>query len=163
MATPNATPEAGEIVSEIQIAAPTERVFEALVVPSQVVKWWGQKGIYICKEFQADLRVGGKWRSAGIDGRGNPFETSGKFLEINRPRVLAYTWVASWTGDLETVVRWELEPTSTGTLVRIRHSGFAGHPEMGQSYRGWPRMLGWLQALVARGETVEDREPASRG
>lgn len=161
MATPNISPGGDAIVSEIQIAAPPERVFEALVNPSQVVQWWGQQGIYVCKEFHADLRVGGNWRSAGVDGRGNPFETSGKFVEINRPKILAYTWVASWTGDLETLVRWELEPSGEGTRVRIRHSGFGAHPEAAQNYRGWPRMLGWLQALLERGETVEDREPAS--
>lgn len=161
MATPNATPEASEIVSEIQIAAPPDRVFDALVVSSEVVKWWGQKGIYICKEFQADLRVGGIWRSAGVDGRGNPFEINGKFLEIDRPKVLAYTWVASWTGDLETAVRWELESVSGGTQARIRHSGFTGRMEMEQNYRGWPRMLGWLQALLERGEIVKDRALAS--
>jgi uncharacterized protein YndB with AHSA1/START domain len=161
MTTPNINPEADAVVSEIQIAAPPERVFEALVDPSQVLKWWGQKGIYVCKEFQADLRVGGSWRSAGVDGRGNPFETSGKFVEISRPRILAYTWVASWTGDLETLVRWELQPSGEGTLVRIRHSGFGAHPEAAQNYRGWPRMLAWLQALLDRGETTEDRQPAS--
>ncbi|MGH9736072.1 MAG: SRPBCC family protein [Candidatus Acidiferrales bacterium] len=163
MATPNANSGADEIVSEIQIAAPPERVFEALVAPKQVVQWWGQKGIYVCKEFEADLRVGGTWRSAGVDGRGNPFEISGEFVEIDRPRTLAYTWVATWTGDLKTLVRWELAPTTAGTLVRIRHSGFGGRPEMGQNYRGWPRMLGWLQALMERSETVEERPAASWG
>lgn len=161
MATANTNSGPDEIVSEIQIAAPPERVFQALVAPEQVVKWWGQKGIYVCKEFHADLRAGGKWRSAGIDGRGNPFEITGEFVEIDRPRVLAYTWVATWTGDLKTLVRWELEPSGGGTLVRIRHSGFGGRPEMGQNYRGWPRMLGWLQALMERGETVEQRASAS--
>lgn len=161
MTTPHATPEADAIVSEIQIAAPPDRVFQALVDPSQVVQWWGQKGIYVCKGFQADLRVGGKWRSAGVDGQGNPFEAGGEFIEIDRPRVLAYTWVASWTGDLETTVRWELEAKGAGTLVRIRHSGFAGRADLAQNYRGWPRMLGWLQALLERGETVEERPAAS--
>lgn len=161
MATPSAGHEENALVSEIQIAAPPERVFEALTDPSKVVKWWGQKGIYVCKEFQADLQAGGKWRSAGIDGQGNAFEISGRFLEINRPILLAYTWVASWTGDLETIVRWELEPKNAGTLVRVRHSGFGSRPEAAQNYRGWPRMLGWLQALVERGETVGERAPAS--
>jgi uncharacterized protein YndB with AHSA1/START domain len=67
--------------------------------------------------------------------------------------------VASWTGDVKTTVSWELEPTSRGTLVRIRHSGLAAHPELAKSYQGWPQILGWLQALLERGETVEDRRP----
>ena len=34
-------------------------------------------------------------------------------------------WIASWTCDVNTTVRWELAPKNQGTLVRIRHSGLA--------------------------------------
>jgi uncharacterized protein YndB with AHSA1/START domain len=161
MATPETAPNADEIVSEIQIGAPPERVFQALVDPSQVVKWWGQTGIYRCTEFQCDLRPGGKWISAGKDGEGRRFEISGEYLEVDPPRLLIQSWMATWTGDVVTTVRWELEPAQKGTLVRIRHSGLAAHPEIAKSYRGWPRMLGWLQALLERSETIDDRKPAS--
>ncbi len=161
MATSRFTPDADAIVSEVHIAAPPERVFEALVDPKQVVQWWGQVGVYRCTEFQSDLRVGGKWRSAGLDGQGHSFEVVGEYLEVDPPRRLVHTWVASWTGSVKTFVRWDLEATSQGTLVRICHSGLAAHPEVAESYRGWPRMLGWLRALLERGETVNDRKPAS--
>jgi hypothetical protein len=62
---------------------------------------------------------------------------------------------------VKTTVRWELEPANQGTLVRIRHSGLAAHPEIAKSYKGWPRMLGWMQALLERGETIDDRKPAA--
>ena len=52
----SATPETDAIVSEIQIAAQPERVFQALVDPQQVPQWWGQTGIYRCTKFHADLR-----------------------------------------------------------------------------------------------------------
>jgi hypothetical protein len=62
---------------------------------------------------------------------------------------------------VKTTVRWELDPTNQGTRVRIRHSGLAAHPELAQSYRGWPRMLGWLQTFLEIGETVDSRKPVS--
>lgn len=161
MATSKVTPNSDEIVSEISIAAPAERVFQAITDPAQVVRWWGQSGIYRCTEFQSDLRVGGKWRSAGTSAEGRSFEAKGEYVQIDPPRLLVLTWVASWTGEVQTVVRWELEASKQGTLVRIRHSGFDAHPELGQSYSGWPRMLGWLQALLERNETVDDRKPVS--
>jgi uncharacterized protein YndB with AHSA1/START domain len=161
MAASEITPNADEIVSEIEIAAPLERVFQALVDPSQVVKWWGQTGIYRCTEFQSDLRPGGKWTSAGKDGEGRRFEISGEYLEVDPPRLLIQSWMATWTGNVVTTVRWELEPAQQGTLVRIRHSGLAAHPEIAKSYRGWPRMLGWIQALLERSETIDDRKPTS--
>lgn len=161
MATSQITSDADAIVSEIHIAAPPERVFQALTDPRQVVQWWGQSGVYLCTEFQSDMRLGGKWHSAGVDGRGNRFNIFGEYLKIDPPRLLVYTWVASWTGDVKTTVRWDLEPREQGTLVRIRHSGLASHPEAAQSYKGWPRMLGWLQSLLERGETVNDRGQTS--
>jgi uncharacterized protein YndB with AHSA1/START domain len=161
MAASEITPNTDEIVSEIEIAAPPERVFQALVDPSQVVKWWGQTGIYRCTEFQSDLRPGGKWTSAGKDGEGRRFEISGEYLEVDPPRLLIQSWMATWTGNVVTTVRWELEPAQQGTLVRIRHSGLAAHTEIAKSYRGWPRMLGWIQALLERSETIDDRKPTS--
>ena len=160
MATSRITPGADAIVSEIHIAAPPERVFEALVDPQQVLKWWGQKGIYQCTEWQGDLRVGGKWRGAGVSGDGRAFEVTGEYVEIDPPRLLVYTWVATWTGDVKTSVRWELAPAAQGTLVKIIHSGLAAHPEVADSYRGWPQILVWLRALLERNETVADRLPA---
>lgn len=161
MTTMIVTPDRDAIISEIYIAAPPARVFQALVEPQQVVQWWGQGGIYRCTDFEADLRAGGKWRSAGEGGEGDQFTVTGEYIEIDSPRLLVYSWVASWTGDVKTTVRWELEPVNHGTLVRIRHSGLAAHPEVAQSYRGWPGMLGWLQAYIEKGETVEMRTPMS--
>ena len=161
MATSKVTPDSDAIISQIHIAATAERVFQALVDPKEVVRWWGQVGIFRCTEFQSDLRPGGKLRCVGLDGQGKRFEIYGEYLEIDAPRLLVYTWVASWTGEAKTTIRWELEAQNQGTLVTIRHSGFAAHPELAQNYRGWPRMLGWIQALLERGETVEDRKPIS--
>jgi hypothetical protein len=82
-------------------------------------------------------------------------------MEIDPPRLPVHSWVASWMGDVKTKVRWESEPTKQGILVRIRNSGFAAHPELASSYSGWPRLLGWLRANLERGETIDDRKPAS--
>lgn len=159
MSTPNANPD--ELVSQIDIAAAPERVFQALVDPRQVTQWWGGKGpgqSYQCTRFECDLRVGGKWASFGIAGDGGTFEVRGQYLDIDPPRRLVYSWTASWTGAATTTVRWELEPIAEGTRVTIRHTGLAGHPELAQSYRGWPMILGWLQAFLQTGETVEARQ-----
>lgn len=157
-ATMQVSSDQDEITSEIEIAVPPERVFQALVDPQQVMLWWGQTGVYRCTEFHSELRPGGKWRSAGIGPEGRPFQVTGEYLEVAPPRLLVHTWVASWTGDAQTTVRWELQTTATGTLLRLRHRGLAAHPGIGDSYRGWPRMLGWIQALLEKGETVQHRK-----
>jgi len=166
MASSTYSPDSDAIVNEIYIGAPPERVFQALVDPAQVVAWWGGEGegqSFRCTHFQCDLRPGGKWQSRGFDARGQPFEVAGQYVEVVPPRLLVHTWVASWTSAVTTTVRWELEPIGQGTLVRHRHSGFSAHPELARSFRGWPKMLAWLRALLESGETAADRKPGSAG
>jgi uncharacterized protein YndB with AHSA1/START domain len=160
MATSRVTPGADEIIIEIHIAAPPERVFQAISDPRQIPQWWGQTGMYRCTEASVDLRVGGKWRNGGVTGESGQFDAHGEYLEIDPPRLLVHTWIASWTGDVKTIVRWELEPSKGGTLVRIRHTGLAAHPGLSESYKGWPTILSWLRDLLERGETVADRKTA---
>lgn len=160
MATSSTTPDGDAIVSEIYIDAPPQDVFRALVDPPLVTKWWGGRGAeqsFRCTHFESDLRPGGKWRSTGIDATGGAFEVTGEYVQVDPPRLLVHTWVASWASQVETTVRWELLPSANGTLVRHQHSGLAARPEIGKSFRGWPRLLGWLQAFLEKGETVDDR------
>jgi uncharacterized protein YndB with AHSA1/START domain len=148
------------IVTEIFIAASPEDVFRALIDPELVVKWWGGQGAgqsFRCTDAQCDLRVGGKWRNAGVDAQGHPFEAFGEYIELDPPRLLVQTWAASWTAQVKTTVRWELQPTDRGTLVKHQHSGLSAHPEVAKSFRGWPRIIGWLQVFLEKGETVEVR------
>jgi len=70
MATTSIPSNGDTILSEIYIDAPPELVFEAIVDPELVVKWWGGQGAgqgFRCTQFECDLRPGGKWRSAGVD------------------------------------------------------------------------------------------------
>lgn len=160
MANSSIAADGDAIVNEIYIAASPEEVFRALIDPELVVKWWGGQGAgqgFRCTHFACDLRPGGRWQSTGVDAEGHPFQVTGKYVEIDPPRLLVQTWVASWTAQVETTVRWELRPVDKGTLLRHEHSGLTFHPELAKSFRGWPRILGWLQAFLETGETVDDR------
>lgn len=94
-------------------------------------------------------------------------------LEIDPPRLLLHTRTADFVGNFETIVRWELEPRDvhglysrgthrmgTGTLLRVQHFGFAGHPEQAGGHRqGWCASLSWIRDYVENNVTVETREP----
>jgi len=173
MATASITPDQDAVVAEIFIAAPPERVFQAITDPAQMPKWWGQQGLYRVTEWNGDVCPGGKWRSDGVGADGQPFYVEGEYLEVDPPRLLVHTWVGSFHAT-KTVVRWQLEAQSvhglapsgprkagTGTLVRIRHEGFAGNLESAKAHGdGWKRVLGWMIAFVERGETVDTRKAA---
>jgi uncharacterized protein YndB with AHSA1/START domain len=171
MATVSITPDQDTVLAEIHIAAPPERVFQAITDPRQMPQWWGQQGMYRVIEWTADLHPGGKWSSLGESADGKQFRIDGEYLEIDPPRLLVHTWISSFSPSLKTVVRWELEPQSvhglhpsgprkagTGTLVKIRHSGFAGDAAAANSHgQGWQRVLAWMQAFVEKGETIDTR------
>ena len=83
------------IVQEITINAPAARVFEAPVDPTQRMRWWGQKGRFETTNVESDLRPGGRWLMSGL-GMGRPFKVEGVYQIIERPRVLALSWLPSW-------------------------------------------------------------------
>jgi uncharacterized protein YndB with AHSA1/START domain len=171
MATAQLTPDNDTILAEVFIAAPPDRVFEAIADPKQLAQWWGQKGVFQVLDTKSDFRIGGKWTYEGVGPSGTPFHMEGEYVEIDRPRLLVQTRRADWVGEFETVVRWELEPhdvhglhgsgthrVGTGTLVKVRHSGFAGHLEQAKNHHaGWSASLGWLRAFVEKGETAASR------
>jgi uncharacterized protein YndB with AHSA1/START domain len=49
------------VVVEIQIAAPPERVFQALIDENQLMQWFTDVG-HAAELWQMDARVGGLWR-----------------------------------------------------------------------------------------------------
>jgi uncharacterized protein YndB with AHSA1/START domain len=141
----------GIIYASIEIDAPADAVWDALTDPAQLASWWGSPDTYRTFNWQVDLQPGGKWTSdsARIDGSqaGN---VHGEYLEVDKPRLLVFTWKASWDGFAETLIRCELTPTSSGTRVTIRHSGFAERVVSGAGHsEGWKRVLGWLAGHAA--------------
>jgi hypothetical protein len=91
--TTHIAPDNNVVLGDIFIAAPRERVFQAISDPQQAVKWWGQCDKYQFSEFKMDVRVGGKWSCAGSSAAmGGRIEVHGEFLVVDPPRKLAYTW-----------------------------------------------------------------------
>jgi uncharacterized protein YndB with AHSA1/START domain len=87
------------IVQKILIKAPAERVFEALINPAQRVQWWGAEGRFQATQMESDLRPGGAWKISGNGVDGTPFTVKGRYLQIDRPCLLSFTWLPDWQED----------------------------------------------------------------
>jgi uncharacterized protein YndB with AHSA1/START domain len=141
------------VVTQIFIAAPRERVFAALIDRAQALQW-GSSAEYELTEWEMQARVGGKWnftaRKRG--GKSNPdLVHYGEITEFDSPRVLEYTWLASWHSEPshETLVRWELEAAHGGTQVKVTHSGLLPMPEDCKGYaQGWPGLVDRVKQFV---------------
>ncbi|HLZ01436.1 MAG TPA: SRPBCC domain-containing protein [Bradyrhizobium sp.] len=134
------------IVQEITINASAARVFEALTDPEQRRRWWGRDGRFQTTHVESDLRVGGKFKMSGT-GFGRPFTVTGEYRAIERPRVLAFTWLPSWQANAsETLVRFDLSETDGITTVRVTHSGLT--PEGLEAHQGWAQILAQLRSFA---------------
>ena len=136
------------IVQEITIKGSAERIFEALTNPDQLIKWWGTEGRFQTTHMESDLRLGGKWMMRGIGIGGKPFTVGGAYQQIERPRLLVFTWLPDWQEDAtESIVCFNLAEKDGVTTVRLTHSGLASEGSRA-SHKGWPQILTWLQAYV---------------
>src|SRR5579859_3191654 len=81
------------IVSEVQVAAPPERVFRALTDANELKRWFSGPDCP-AKSWKMDARVGGQYSYATEKGSVvvsgvSAFECHGEVLECDPPRLLA--------------------------------------------------------------------------
>ena len=158
MATSRISPDADAVVAEVEIAAPPERVFEALIDRRQVMQWWTSEECGIAG-FEMERKVSGRWRYESKEGTINvngltKFHCEGEVLEYDPPRRLAYTWIANWHEDKKfpTVVRWELTRVGGGTQLKVTHGGLAKEEVARRDYgKGWGGLVEQLRRFVASG------------
>ena len=142
----------GNIVGEVELAAPPERVYAALTDPAELALWWSSEEAYRTFDWESDLRVGGKRSCKALNKvTGLMTTVKGEYLEIDPPRVLVFSWEPSWEKIHPTVVRIELTPTAAGTRLLLTHSGWGEATQARSSHeQGWPVVLDWLRAQFAR-------------
>lgn len=125
----------GEVVASVDIAAAPERVFQALA-SREIVEWWVNPGVFDTRDWEGDVRVGGRWRASGL-GRGQPYAIEGEFLEIDPPRKLVHTWHGVGAPSRPSVVTYLLEPIEGGTRLTLRHRDIVA-PDGGNAINvGW--------------------------
>ena len=123
------------IEKNVHIEAPIEAVWAALTEPDAIMAWMGEDS-----EVAVDLRVGGTYQF--FDGA-----SPGTFTAIEAPRTLAYTWrQLEWQSNwADSVVRWTLSPSGTGTDVQLTHDTFPNASERDGLDEGWD--LYWLNPM----------------
>src|SRR5207253_9792217 len=102
-----------ELVVEVEIAVPPERVFQALTDAKQLFAWWGKEPSVELSVLEMDARPGGRWRlqckpaaGAGHAAGGEQlrrngareFEAHGDVLEYAPPRLPVRSWGADRRG-----------------------------------------------------------------
>lgn len=121
---------------EIEIEAPPERVFQALLDPAQVRVWMQIE----TPEIDANTkRYSYGWRRGEAAVEVGPV----RILELVPNRLLVHDW--QWTDAPVGQVRWELSPSPTGTSLKLIHSESTDITHA----LGWSDAMHSIQRLVA--------------
>jgi uncharacterized protein YndB with AHSA1/START domain len=125
------------IVVERELPQPPEKIWRALTQRHLIEQWL----------MENDFKEPVEGHHFSVSADWGAVECRIRTVEPNK--TLSYTWD---TKDLRSVITWTLTPTSTGTLLRMEHSGF--RPNQQSYYRGaqagWPRFLANLEQVLAR-------------
>jgi uncharacterized protein YndB with AHSA1/START domain len=140
----------------VEIAETLERVFRALA-SEEIIGWQVRPGVFDTREWTGDVRVGGRWRTAGLT-RGQPYVQEGEFLEIDAPRRLVHTWNGLGRPEAPgapTTATFVLEPAGAErTRVTLRHTGFASREKCSAFAAGWETSFRRLAEILDRQHAV---------
>ncbi|HME85195.1 MAG TPA: SRPBCC domain-containing protein [Roseiarcus sp.] len=137
----------GRVVASVEIAAPPERVFQALS-SREIVDWWVNPGVFDTREWAGAVQVGGKWRASGI-ARGKPYTLEGEFVEVNPPRKLVHTWHMVGAPGTPSTVSYLLEPVAGGTRLTVHQSGIPTSEERENNRNGWQTSFDRLAEILS--------------
>ncbi len=137
----------GLILATVDVAAPPERVFNALT-SKEVCDWWLRPGVFDTREWTADVRVGGHWRASGV-GNGRPYSLEGEFLEVDPARKLVQTWNVVGLSGEPSRVTYLLEALVSGTRITLRHSGAMTPAVCSNTAIGWETSFERLEEILS--------------
>jgi uncharacterized protein YndB with AHSA1/START domain len=127
------------------IPAPVEDVFDVWIDPkSPGGPWFGAERLIL------NPVVDGLFYSA-VKHEGRIWPHYGRFVRIERPHEVEYTWVSEATQGAESVVTVTFDPQGEHTEVTLRHTGVPDD-EMGRRHeQGWAWVLSMLaERFVSR-------------
>lgn len=130
-----------------RIPAPAEQVFDRWINPrAPGGPWFGARQVLL------NPVVDGLFYSS-VQHKGHTRSHYGRFLRIDRPVCLEFTWVSEATQGKETTVTVGFESRGAETLVTLRHSGVPDDAEGLRHKEGWAWVLSTLeQSFIARTE-----------
>jgi uncharacterized protein YndB with AHSA1/START domain len=125
-----------------EIDATAEEVFDAWTDPSKFGAWFGVSRLIM------DPVVDGLYYIA-VDYQNRIWPHYGRFLKIERPRLVEQTWMSEGTKGLESIVTFTIEPRGDRVQLTIRHSGVPDDEEGRRHEEGWAGLLEEIEKHLA--------------
>lgn len=126
----------------------SDTVFDAFLDPAMVRKWFAP-GLGEIQRIEIDAKVGGRF--SFVDRRdGEDIDHVGEYLEIERPKRIAFTWSVPGSSPDVSVVRIEIAPKTAGCDVTLTH-------ELADEWAVYRKSVAqsWKKMLDALAEALE--------
>ena len=126
---------------------PPETVFDAWLDPAIARRFLFATPTGEMVRADVDPRAGGRFEF--VDRRPDMGDVShvGRYLEIDRPRRLVFTFAVPQFDPAETTVTLDFEPVAGGCKVTLRHTDVL--PDWkDQTVEGWTMILAGLEAAL---------------
>jgi uncharacterized protein YndB with AHSA1/START domain len=132
-----------------RIAAPAQALFEAWLDPNAIAAWMRPFDT-VRTEAQANPVVGGSYRIDMHQPDGGVVEHVGKYVAIDPPRRLVFTWASPATQHKDSLVTIEFIESDGATEVVLTHEQLPEY--MAQAHvGGWTSAFEKLEAHVGGG------------
>lgn len=146
------SPDPDAVRLERTFDAPAEAVFDAWLSPEVLRRWWPAGVDWETPVAEVDPRVGGHLRLVMRGPNGQEFGGSGEYLEIDRPRRLAFTW--TWDGHEGhrgvQLVEVEFNRRASGsTSVVLTNRGLPDEESKRSHREGWESSFDNLDRALA--------------
>jgi uncharacterized protein YndB with AHSA1/START domain len=139
------------IVYTIYIAAPPEKVWEALTTAEFSRQYFSGQSV------EVDQRIGGAFIMRTPDGA---LHISGEVIECEPPRKLTATFNVNWPALVEklgpTLVTYEIEPAGDAVKLTMlqSHDRPISDDILSGGRQGWPAILSGLKSVLETGNAL---------
>jgi glutathione S-transferase len=133
------TPPVPRVEVTTIIRAPRERVFDAWLSAERLGRFLCAGDTHVA-HVEVDARVGGSFHVVMASERGRS-DHRGRYVEIEPPERLRFTWMSAATGGAATMVTVTFEAVDEGTRLTLIHVGLPDDTAVARHESGWQSIV----------------------